>query len=71
MFLLVMAVKVPGMQNCQEWWRVAASVAPGEQDVWAVEMDRTVQAEQPEHFVLLLAKKKKGDRGGAEKDSAR
>ena len=48
MFLLVMAVKVPRMQNCQEWWRVAASVAPGEQDVWTVEMDRPVQAEQPQ-----------------------
>ena len=37
MFLLVMAVKLPGIQSCQEWWRVAASVAPGEQDVWTVE----------------------------------
>ena len=56
MFLLVMAVKVPGMQNCQEWWRVAASVAPGEQDVWALELDRppcrlSSQSTEQKHFV--------------------
>ena len=45
MFLLVMAVKVPGMQNCQEWRRVASSVALGDQDVWTVELDKPVQAE--------------------------